>query len=108
MIEESGVEFEGDEPDLDYAHRVSLGEVDMDEFRQFLDTVSPDEFATGAGRSPPAREAARRRRARRFVSASSSPTSRSRPSGESGPSFGGGERLRAGAARGRDRAGRRP
>src|SRR6188768_1166700 len=47
VIEESGVEFEGDEPDLDYAHRVSLGEVDMDEFRQFLDTVSPDEFATG-------------------------------------------------------------
>jgi bifunctional DNase/RNase len=46
VIEESGVEFDGDEPDLDYAHRVSLGEVDMDEFRQFLDTVSPDEFAT--------------------------------------------------------------
>ena len=52
MIEESGVEFEGDEPDLDYAHRVSLGEVDMDEFRQFLDTVSPDEFATGPEESP--------------------------------------------------------
>jgi bifunctional DNase/RNase len=52
VIEESGVEFEGDEPDLDYAHRVSLGEVDMDEFRQFLDTVSPDEFATGPEESP--------------------------------------------------------
>ena len=52
MIEESGVEFEGDEPDLDYAHRVSLGEVDMDEFRQFLDTVSPDEFATGSEDAP--------------------------------------------------------
>jgi uncharacterized protein len=47
VIEESGVQFEGDEPDLNYAHRVNLGEVDMDEFRQFLDTVSPDEFATG-------------------------------------------------------------
>ena len=45
VIEESGVEFEGDEPDLNYAHRVNLGDVDMDEFRQFLDTVSPDEFA---------------------------------------------------------------
>jgi len=52
VIEESGVEFEGDEPDLDYAHRVSLGEVDMDEFRQFLDTVSPDEFATGPEETP--------------------------------------------------------
>ena len=52
MIEESGVEFEGDEPDLDYAQRVSLGEVDMDEFRQFLDTVSPDEFATGSDEPP--------------------------------------------------------
>jgi bifunctional DNase/RNase len=52
VIEESGVEFEGDEPDLDYAHRVSLGEVDMDEFRQFLDTVSPDEFATGSEDAP--------------------------------------------------------
>jgi hypothetical protein len=31
---------------------VSLGEVDMDEFRQFLDTVSPDEFATGPEESP--------------------------------------------------------
>jgi bifunctional DNase/RNase len=46
VIEESGVEFEGDEPDLNFAHRVNLGEVDMDEFRQFLDTVTPDEFAT--------------------------------------------------------------
>ena len=52
VIEESGVEFEGDEPDLDYAQRVSLGEVDMDEFRQFLDTVSPDEFATGSDEPP--------------------------------------------------------
>jgi uncharacterized protein len=46
VIEESGVQFEGDEPDLNFASRVSLGEVDMDEFRQFLDTVTPDEFAT--------------------------------------------------------------
>jgi len=26
---------------------VSLGDVDIAEFRQFLDTVTPDEFATG-------------------------------------------------------------
>ena len=52
VVEESGVEFEGEEPDLDYAHRVSLGDVDMDEFRQFLDTVSPDEFATGSEDTP--------------------------------------------------------
>jgi len=54
VIEESGVQFEGDEPDLDYAQRLNLGEVDMDEFRQFLDTVSPDEFATGP-EDPPAK-----------------------------------------------------
>ena len=52
VIDESGVQFEGDEPDLDYAQRVNLGEVDMDEFRQFLDTVSPDEFATEADEPP--------------------------------------------------------
>jgi bifunctional DNase/RNase len=53
VIEESGVEFEGDEPDLNFAHRVNLGEVDMDEFRQFLDTVTPDEFATDPDEPPP-------------------------------------------------------
>jgi uncharacterized protein len=47
VIDESGVQFEGDEPDLNYAHRVSLESVDVEEFRQFLDTVTPDEFATG-------------------------------------------------------------
>jgi uncharacterized protein len=52
VIEESGVEFEGDEPDLNFAHRVNLGEVDMDEFRQFLDTVTPDEFATDPEEPP--------------------------------------------------------
>ena len=52
VIEESGVEFEGDEPDLNFAHRVNLGEVDMDEFRQFLDTVTPDEFATDPDEPP--------------------------------------------------------
>ena len=52
VIDESGVQFEGDEPDLDYAQRVNLGEVDMDEFRQVLDTVSPDEFATETDEPP--------------------------------------------------------
>ena len=48
VIEESGVEFEGDEPDLQRAQGVrELGDVDMTEFRRFLDTVSPDEFAVG-------------------------------------------------------------
>ncbi|MBA2295802.1 MAG: bifunctional nuclease family protein [Actinobacteria bacterium] len=51
VIEESGVQFEGEEPDLSYA-QLNLGEVDMDEFRQFLDTVSPDEFATGPEDQP--------------------------------------------------------
>ena len=31
---------------------MNLGEVDMDEFRQFLDTVSPDEFATETDEPP--------------------------------------------------------
>lgn len=48
VIEESGVEFEGDAPDLENAQGVEqLGDVDLGEFRRFLDTVTPDEFATG-------------------------------------------------------------
>ncbi len=57
VIEESGVEFEGDEPDLGSLVadrcRPSLGDVDLGEFRRFLDSVSPDQFATrrrGRGR----------------------------------------------------------
>lgn len=49
VIEESGVEFEGEEPELDHgvATPPALGEVDLSEFRRFLDTVTPDEFRTG-------------------------------------------------------------
>jgi hypothetical protein len=74
VMDESGVVWEGDVPDLAYAQDVKdLGEVDLvefegdeeeasrrligvgetladldpDEFRRFLDTVTPDEFATG-------------------------------------------------------------
>ncbi len=48
VIEESGVQFEGDEPDFAHTGSVmSLGDVDLNEFRQFLDQVTPDEFATG-------------------------------------------------------------
>jgi bifunctional DNase/RNase len=47
VIDESGVQFEGDEPDFAQARGVmSLGDVDVNEFRKFLDTVTPDEFAT--------------------------------------------------------------
>jgi len=58
VIEESGVEFEGDEPDLGAlspsgqpptGEMSMLGDVDMGEFRRFLDSVSPDQFATGEG-----------------------------------------------------------
>lgn len=47
VIEESGVEFEGDSDDeIAAAAGVSpLAELDPDEFRAFLDTVSPDQFA---------------------------------------------------------------
>lgn len=51
VIEESGVEFEGGDPDVDRGlvpPRIEggedLGEIDLGEFRKFLDTVSPDEF----------------------------------------------------------------
>jgi bifunctional DNase/RNase len=80
VIEESGVEFEGDEPDLDYAHRVSLGEVDMDEFRQFPTSSprAPRTLQTDRPYAPPSS---------RFVSARSSSTRRSSPSCDSGPSL---------------------
>ena len=48
MIEESGVEFEGDEEEASRrftGQEQSLADLDPDEFRRFLDTVSPDEFA---------------------------------------------------------------
>ena len=48
VIEESGVEFEGDEEEPRLRPPAeSLADLDPDEFRRFLDTVSPDEFATG-------------------------------------------------------------
>jgi uncharacterized protein len=60
VIAESGVEFEGDEPDLSALTPsgelptvgASLGDVDLGEFRRFLDSVSPDEFATGEEDEP--------------------------------------------------------
>jgi bifunctional DNase/RNase len=47
VIEESGVEFEGDEEEASrrLMGQDSLADLDPDEFRRFLDTVSPDEFA---------------------------------------------------------------
>jgi uncharacterized protein len=48
VIEESGVEFEGDATDEDIAAAAGappLAELDPDEFREFLDKVTPDEFA---------------------------------------------------------------
>ena len=49
VIEESGVEFESDGSDPDLAPGLGvqpLADLDPDEFRAFLDTVSPDEFAS--------------------------------------------------------------
>ena len=46
VIEESGIEFEGEGGERDDIAGVTpLAELDPDEFRRFLDTVSPDEFA---------------------------------------------------------------
>jgi hypothetical protein len=49
VIDESGVEFEGDASDEEIAAAAGvppLSDLDPDEFRAFLDTVSPDEFAS--------------------------------------------------------------
>lgn len=55
VVEESGVEFEPGEPVLEQAQGShELGDVDVSEFRRFLDTVSPDEFASGPDVPPPA------------------------------------------------------
>jgi bifunctional DNase/RNase len=50
VIEENGVEFDGIEDDAGrrLAGQESLADLDPDEFRRFLDTVSPDEFAAGS------------------------------------------------------------
>jgi uncharacterized protein len=46
VIDESGIEFEGEHGEHDEIAGVTpLAELDPDEFRRFLDTVSPDEFA---------------------------------------------------------------
>ena len=55
VIEESGVEFEGDEEEA--SRRLigasdTLADLDPDEFRRFLDTVSPDEFAAEPDEEP--------------------------------------------------------
>jgi bifunctional DNase/RNase len=46
VIEESGVVFEGDAGEITAGMpTTSLADLDPDEFRRFLDTVSPEEFA---------------------------------------------------------------
>ena len=47
VIDESAIEFEGDEAETSeqIARASALGDVDPDEFRRFLDTVTPDQFA---------------------------------------------------------------
>lgn len=53
VVEESGVEFEDGEPVLEQAQGTpELGDVDLSEFRRFLDSVSPDEFASGPEEPP--------------------------------------------------------
>jgi bifunctional DNase/RNase len=48
VIEESGIEFEGESVQGDEVGGVTpLADLDPAEFRRFLDSVSPDEFAAG-------------------------------------------------------------
>lgn len=44
VIEESGIEFEGEGAHEELANVTPLADLDPDEFRRFLDEVSPDEF----------------------------------------------------------------
>ena len=88
------MEFEAGEPVLEQAQGPpELGDVDLSEFRRFLDSVSPDEFADGpddTGRRVAAgrpRVVSRTPAISRFVRASSSVTSRSRPASLSGPAL---------------------
>ena len=49
VIEESGVEFEGDASDDEIAAAAGvppLADLDPDEFRAFLDSVTPDDFVS--------------------------------------------------------------
>ncbi|MEI7760773.1 MAG: bifunctional nuclease family protein [Thermoleophilia bacterium] len=53
VIEESGVRFDADEVSRSLIGQESLADLDPDEFRRFLDTVSPEEFAVEPeGQSP--------------------------------------------------------
>jgi uncharacterized protein len=49
VVEESGIEFdgEGDEAELGISVVTPLADLDPAEFRRFLDTVTPEEFARG-------------------------------------------------------------
>jgi bifunctional DNase/RNase len=48
VIDESGIEFEGESVQGEEVAGVTpLAELDPDEFRRFLDSVTPDEFASG-------------------------------------------------------------
>jgi bifunctional DNase/RNase len=49
VIEESGIEFEGDDEEAEarIARVSALADLDPAEFRRFLDTVTPDQFAEG-------------------------------------------------------------
>jgi len=47
VIEESGIEFEGEVQGDEVVGVTPLADLDPDEFRRFLDSVSPDEFAKG-------------------------------------------------------------
>jgi uncharacterized protein len=49
VVDESGIEFDGEggEGELRIPATTRLADLDPDEFRKFLDTVSPEEFAQG-------------------------------------------------------------
>jgi hypothetical protein len=56
VIEESGVEFEGDEEEAGrrLIGQPSLADLDPAEFRRFLDSVTPEDFATDPEEEEPA------------------------------------------------------
>jgi len=50
VVEESGIEFQpSDESQAGFVTASSLADLDPDEFRRFLETVTPEEFASSLG-----------------------------------------------------------
>ena len=46
VVEESGIEFQGGDEEASLVTASTLADLDPEEFRQFIETVTPEEFAS--------------------------------------------------------------